>query len=360
MEESVMRNPYFILGVQPDAGKDEIKSAFRRLAMAFHPDQNPGDFGAQERFSEINAAYQILGNPDRRREFDEGLIDARGRKRPGSAAGKRTADPFAAADINRRRPEPQERPEDVAERIFGEAFQQAKPAADAARAAGRATINDAPGIDDVPVDGAPAEPRTEKANPAKPQRSWSLFDRALKPLFGLITPRDETGASDTHVRLEVPLATIMNGGEHEVRRSDGSTVSVKVPRGALQGDIVRVSGQGSGADAGSRGDLCVAIVYEKDARFRSEGRDLVVAVPLTLDQAVFGATLTVESLDGPMPIKVDPWSDSAASIRVARRGLPTSGGARGDLVCELRLMLPAETDEKLTDLLRMQRGAWFV
>lgn len=355
-----MRNPYFILGVQPDAGKDEIKSAFRRLAMAFHPDQNPGDFGAQERFSEINAAYQILGNPDRRREFDEGLIDARGRRRPASAAGKRTADPFAASDINRRRPEPQERPEDIAERIFGEAFQQAKPAADAARAAGRTTINDAPGIDDVPLDGAPAEPRTEKATPARPQRSWSLFDRALKPLFGLMTPRDDTRTSDSHTRLEVPLTTIINGGEHEVRRSDGSTASVKIPRGTLQGDIIRVPGQGDGSDAGGRGDLCVAIVYEKHERFRSDGRDLVLAVPLNLDQAVFGVTLSVESLDGPATITIDPWSDSAASIRVTGRGLPTNGSARGDLVCELRLMLPAETDEKLTDLLRMQRGAWFV
>ena len=355
-----MRNPYFVLGVQREAGKDDIKGAYRRLAMAFHPDQNPGDFGAQERFAEINAAYQILGSPERLREFDEGLIDAQGRRRPAGGMGRRKADPFAAADMNRRPAEPEKSADDIAERIFGDAFQQSRSKAGAGDAAARATIKDAPGIDDVPLDGRPARPE-DRAPAAKKPRSWSFVDAALKPLFGLMGGRDGTAApGETHVTFEIPLEDVLKGAEHTITRADGAAVSFRVAPGAAEGETIRLAGEGESGEDGQRGDLCVTLAYLPHERLRAVRRDLVLAVPVTLDQAVFGASLAVESLDGRIEIAVPEWSDSGVSIRVPARGLPDRDGLRGDLVCELRLMLPAERDDKLVDLLRMQRGAWYV
>jgi hypothetical protein len=239
--------------------------------------------------------------------------------------------------MNRRPAEPEKSADDIAQRIFGDAFRQSK---EKAGAAARATIKDAPGIDDVPLDGRPA-PADERSQAPKKPRAWS-------------------SAGETDMALEIMLEDVMSGAEHTLTRPDGSTVVIRVPAGAAEGETIRLAGEGDPGEDGERADLCVKLSYLPHGRMRAEHRDLFLAVPLTLDQAVFGASLTVESLDGKIEITVPEWSDSGTAIRIASRGLPDRDGRRGDLVCELRLMLPAERDDKLIDLLRMQRGAWYV
>jgi DnaJ-class molecular chaperone len=359
-----MRNPYFILGVQPQASRDEIKSAYRRLAMAFHPDLNQDDFTAQERFAEINAAHQLLGDPDRRRLFDEGLIDARGRPRP-SARPKRQANPFAAHTVNSATVEPAvgDTADDVGQSIFGDAYQRdpepAGPAAEAAAARPKREQVDAPGIDDIPL----GETTHDATGPATARRpGWSLFDMTLKPLFGFMGSRETSGEErrDTTIDLPITLEEVISGAQRPVELPDGTSATINVPLGAADGHTVRLRGHGEANASGARGDAVVTLRYQRHDHFRVEGRNLHAELPVSLEDAVFGRTARLSGLDGDIEIVVPEWSGSDRRIVVAGKGLPDADGLRGDLVAEIRIMLSKEPDEKLIDLLRLRRGEWYV
>ncbi|WP_157928807.1 DnaJ C-terminal domain-containing protein [Pararhizobium haloflavum] len=348
-----MRNPYFVLGVQPDADMDDIKSAFRRLAMAFHPDHNQDDFGAHERFAEIQSAYQLLKDPDQRRRFDDGLIDARGRVR----AARRSKDPFAGVDINRKRSEKEEpeTAEAVAERIFGEAFQREKrrdpPKPEPTE---RETIAEAPGIDDVPI-GDTADPQ-----PAPRANGWSFLDLAIRPLARMLGGRDETVEGLPAVaELTVDLKTILRGGVEPLALPDGSTVMVTVIPGARDGHIVRMSSLGPEI-RGQKSDLIVIVRHAPHSSLRAEGSDLLTSLTINLEQAIHGGSATVTTLDGPQHVDVPEWPKPGETVRLRGRGLPRGDGSRGDLVVSLVVALPENRDEKLVDFMRLQKGEWFV
>lgn len=354
-----MRNPYFVLGVQPDAGKDAIKSAFRRLAMAFHPDKNPGDFAAQERFAEISAAYQLLTDEEKRRLYDAGLIDAYG-KRPSASRSRRRSDAFAGAAATRQtvEPGPEKTPEGVAERIFGDAIFRETPRDGPFRpkeaAASRERVDNAPGIDDVPTDSP--------HDAAKPTRGLGLIDRALKPFLNLIGGREnEAGVvAETELELTVPLGDIIQGAEHTLDMPDGDTARIRIEPGMAEGTRIRLAGRGAADISGNHGDAVVVLRFERSPGLRAEGHDIHVEVPVSLDEAVFGANRRIVAPDGGATVTIPEWSGSDCKVRISGRGLPDGSGRRGDLVAELRVMLPDERDERLTDLLRLQRGDWFV
>jgi DnaJ-class molecular chaperone len=353
-----MRNPYFVLGVQPDAGKDDIKSAFRRLAMAFHPDKNPGDFAAQERFAEISAAYQLLSDEEKRRLYDAGVIDAYGRRHSASRS-RRRSDAFAGAAATRQtvEPGPEKTPEGVAERIFGEAFFRETPRDGPFRpketAARRERVDNAPGIDDVPTDSP--------NDATRPARGRGLLDRALKPLFNLIGGREGDDAlSETELELSVPLGDVIQGADHTVDMPDGDTARIRIEPGTAEGTRIRLAGRGTTDASGSRGDAVVVLRFERSSGLRAEGLDIHIEVPISLDEAVFGTTRQIVAPDGAAAVTISEWSGSDCKIRISGRGLPDGEGRRGDLVAELRIMLPEDRDERLTDLLRLQRGDWFV
>lgn len=352
-----MQNPYFVLGVQPEASRDEIKSAYRRLARVFHPDMNSDDFGAQERFAEINAAYQILGDPAKRKSFDEGLIDARGKPRPaGATRGPR--DPFAGVHVNRQKVEPAsgETPDDVAESIFGTAFQRdqmKKEAAAKPSSASRKTVENAPGIDDVPLGDEAAATR---------RSGWKIIDRALKPLIDLVAGRDDERpeAGDIVAELDVSLKEASTGCSRSLSLDDGSSVAIEIPPAVRDGEILRFAGQGMVLKNGQRTDLVVVVHHEPDQQLHLQGSDLVVDLPVTLEEAVFGAQKSVPTLAGDVAVEIPEWSDGRTVIRVPAQGFGTGQSGRGDLLVRLQLVLPEEPDERLTDLLRLQRGDWFV
>lgn len=354
-----MQNPYFVLGVQPEASREEIKSAYRRLARVFHPDMNRDDFGAQERFAEINAAYQILGDPAKRKSFDEGLIDARGKPRPtGATRGPR--DPFAGVHVNRQKVEPAsgETPEDIAESIFGAAFQrdQMKKEPPLRPAGGaRKKLEDAPGIDDVPL-GDPLRDAGSRRS------AWTIFDRTLKPLFDLVAGRDDERpeAGDIVVEVDLTLREASSGTSRTVSFGDGSSATIDIPPATRDGEVLRFPGEGVLLKNGRRTDLAVVVHHTADPDFILDGADLLVDLPVTLEEAVFGARKQVATLSGDISVDIPEWSDGGTVIRIPAKGFGAGKAGRGDLLVRLQLVLPDERDEKLTDLLRLQRGDWFV
>lgn len=372
-----MRNPYFVLGIQPSAEKDEIKKAYRRLAMVFHPDRNGDDFGAQERFAEINAAYHLLCDDELRRLFDAGLIDGAGRKRPGPASARR-ADPFAGVDINRRRPEPDTKSsrEDFGSRIFGEAFRKSSPddpggekpngkeahaASAGASAFARSTVNDPPGIDDVPT--SQSRETNRKRDDIEPKRHWGLVDLALKPLRDFLTSRggqDPNEPADTEIELIVSLRDIIKGERQTLTLPDGGVVDIDIAQGQPDGSHIRLVGRGRRAAGGLAGDAVIQVRHERRRDLRSEGLDIHQEVAISLDEAVLGTAKTIETPAGKMTIDVPEWSGSDRHIELPHCGLPGSDGTRGKLVAELRLLLPEERDEKIVDLVRLRRGEWYV
>ena len=311
-----MRNPYDVLGVAKTATSKEIKSAFRKLAKTHHPDQNPDDPMAKDRFAAVNQAYEIVGDEKRRGEFDRGEIDAEGKPRfagfEGAGAGgdpfggfRRTAQGPAGARFEFRSAGGPGGPGagfgagDIFSEIFGSAFAEQGAAAQAARR-GQAPEMDV--VLDISVEEAATAPR-----------KMALFP-------------------------------------------DGRRVPVQVPHYVEDGQVVRLEGQGAMLSNGARGDAAVKLRIRKHPRYTIEGRDLHADLPVPLRDAVLGAKVPVDTIGGRVALKVPEWSSSDRVLRVKGRGLPNKTGERGDLYVHVRIMLPEGNDPELEALMK-SRGA---
>jgi curved DNA-binding protein len=297
------RDLYDILGVSRSAPLDEIKRAYRKLAKKNHPDVNPGDKAAEERFKEISAAFEVLSDPQRRKLYDEFGPDS---LRTGFDA-KRAEEyrryrsqgippggmPFDFGDF---------RTVDVGggafdfSSIFGEIFGQA----------GRGGRRGQPFGRPFPEEGANAE-----------------------------------------AELEVTLREAVLGGEREVR-VDGRTLRVKIPPGVTDGSQIRLAGQGgAGAHGGRPGDLFLRVRLAEHPLLRREGKDLTLDLPVTVPEAVDGAEVTLPTFEGPVRFRIPAGAQSGKRIRLRGKGLPDlRGGARGDMYAIVRIVLP-EPSEKL-------------
>ncbi len=315
-----MRDPYDVLGVAKDASQKDIKSAFRRLAKKYHPDQNPDDPKAQERFSEANQAYEILGDEKQRKAFDRGEIDATGKQRFqdfgqgfGGAGGGGGGDPFAgfrrssrggpgASHFEYRTSGFEGDAGDIFSEIFGSAFSQG------------------------------AE-----------QRGGGARARSRPP------------APDLNVTMEVSLEEVMNASKVTATFPDGRKIAVKLPKYLEDGQTIRLKGQGAESPFGDRGDALVKIRFRKHPRYRVEGRDLHVDLPVPLADAVLGAKVAVETPSGKVALTVPAWSNSGRRLRLKGRGLPVKAGGNADLYADLQIVLP-EGDHELEALMKKRRG----
>lgn len=316
-----MRNPYMVLGVPRSATGDEIKAAFRRKAKASHPDRNHDNPDAASRFNAINNAYEILGNSEKRRLFDGGHIDARGRTitRRSVFSGFAGMNPWAGFNFMRTRaqgsddggpadtatedkPQPpeQESHEEIMERIFGDSFVRSK-------------ADDAPGMDEHPE------------------------------------PEPEHSDLDLHAEIELPLEQILSKSSQDAELPDGRTVKVNVPAGSQDGRVLRLHEKGARASDGRCGDAVITIRYKAHKYLRTDGADLVTDLAVDLKDGILGAKLPVDGLDGRFLVKVPPWSGSDRVLRVRGKGLPAGGKGRGDLYVNVRLMLPDAQDDDLTE-----------
>jgi DnaJ-class molecular chaperone len=306
-----MRDPYEVLGVPRGAPAKDIKSAFRKLAKKFHPDQNPDDPKAKERFAEANQAYEIVGDETKRKAFDRGEIDATGKPRFFLFENAGGGNPFGGFsrsgpggshfEFRSTRAGPGGDEDDIFSQIFGQAFSQA-----GARGPGAGT--------------------------RRPQR----------------------GADMTGV-LDVTLEEAATGAKVEAQMPDGRRIAVKLPAYVEDGQTIRLKGQGQPSPfGGEAGDAMVTIRFRSHPRFRIEGRDLHADLPVALSDAVLGAKVPFETLSGRLSLAIPAWSSSDRRLRLKGRGLPLKGGGHGDLYATVRIMLP-EGDTELEEMMRRRR-----
>ena len=308
-----MRNPYDVLGVAKTASPKEIKAAFRKAAKQHHPDQNPDDPKAKDRFSAVNQAYEILGDEKRRGEFDRGEIDAEGKPRlagfEGAGAGA-GGDPFAG-------------------------FRRSGQGPGGARFEFRSTGG--------PGAGA----------------GFGGAGDIFSDLFGSAFSRGETdfgprGAApaDMKVNLDISIEEAATGIRKTTLFPDGRKVGVQLPHYVEDGQEIRLKGEGALLPTGGRGDAVVKIRLRRHPRYTLDGRDLRVDLPVSLKDAVLGAKLPVETLGGRVAVTVPPWSSSDRVLRIKGRGLPTKTGDKADLYVHVRVMLPEGGDRELEALMK--------
>ena len=341
---------YVVLGLEQGASESDIKRAYRRLARRFHPDINPGDHAAEARFRQILEAYETLVDPTRRSRYDSGDAHAEpGRRHSGGFEGfdfsARGADYSATfgdlvAEVLSQRgarpPEPRHGA-DLHQELhlpFDEAFRGVERAVTVTR---RETCRDCGGAGVTRM--APgACVVCQGAGGVRTVRGHMVFSRSCTACGG-------TGQ-------QPPRGCERCAGSGQEVRTD--TVTVQVPAGIGDGDRVRVSGLGNaGERGGPAGDLYITVRVTPHAVYRREGDDVHMVVPIAVHEAALGARVPIATPDGPARLRVPPGTQSGQRFRLRERGAhSTRGAARGDLVVEVRLMLPPVLDERSKELLR--------
>jgi DnaJ-class molecular chaperone len=300
-----MQDPYRVLNVSRQAGPAAIKAAYRELAKRLHPDRNPGDAGAEQRFKQVTQAYELLRDPGRRAQYDRGMIDADGKPRFGfgGAGGNfgfgRGAGARAGAGAGARGGE------GLFEKIFGGAFGW----------------------------GGPGGPSVDELRGAA---------------RGGARPRGE----DRRHRLEIDFLLAARGGRQRLDVG-GRVLEVDIPPGTEDGLVLRLKSQGGKAPAGGApGDVLVTIAVRPHPRFSLQGKDVHLELPVSLAEAIHGAKITVPTIDGPVRISVPPGSNSGRSLRLKGRGVAVPGAPRGDQYVRLVVMLPEQPDAELAEYVR--------
>ncbi|PTW62163.1 DnaJ-class molecular chaperone [Breoghania corrubedonensis] len=326
-----MRDPYQVLGLTKSASEADIKRAYRKLAKKYHPDQHPDDKSAQDRFSEVNQAYEIIGDKAKRAQFDRGEIDAEGKQRfqgfegfQGAQGGGRPGGwhfrqggggPGGAAGAGGF--------DDILNEIFG-SFGGGARARGASAGAGGGPGAGGPGLGGAGM-GAGAGTRT------RPQQG-----------------------EDVTIVTRVTLEELAHGGKARVTLPNGKTLSVTVPAGTQSGDQIRLKGQGNpGPAGGPAGDAWVTVQFSPHPHFTPEGSNLRLNLPLTLYEAVLGAKVRVPTLDSAVEMTIPANSSGGRTLRLKGKGLPTKEGGHGDLLVSLRLTLPEGGDADLEKLMRV-------
>jgi DnaJ-class molecular chaperone len=338
-----MRDPYDVLGVDRSASAAEIKRAYRKLAKESHPDRHKGDVRAKNRFAEINAAYEVIGDKDKRAQFDRGEIDAEGKPRFAGFegfSGRRAGGPgggFAGGGF-----------ENIDPRVFSDIFSNfggGRQAGGMGRAPGGGTRtfrfstgNGQPGGDDDIL------------------RSIFGGFAGGGPQQGKPAARQSRGA-DVKADIAVTLEDIAAGKKPAVRLPTGKTVALTLPEAVSDGQVIRLKGQGQPSPSGGvAGDVLVTVRFVPHPQFTAAGADLRVDVPLPLADAVLGAKVAVPTLAGRVQVTVPPMADTGKAMRLKGKGLPKKGG-HGDLLVDLKITLPDEPDAELTALMQNWRAA---
>ena len=280
-----MKNPYEVLGVAATASAAEIQSAYRKLAKKLHPDLNPGDKAAEEKFKEVAAAYDLLSDADKRKRFDAGEIDESGAERPQHHYYR----DYATSDQGDR-------------------------------------YADASGFSDfMDQDDAFAE----------------LLRRSQQA-------RANRRGQDLHYHLAVDLVDSITGATKRLTLPDGGTIDVKIPAGLVDGQTLRLKGKGApGAGKGGPGDALIEVEVRPDPRFTRTGDDITLELPISLTEAVLGGQVRVPTPTGDVTMSVPKGSNTGTKLRLRGRGVPRRAGGQGDQFVQLKVVLPKSPDPEL-------------
>jgi DnaJ-class molecular chaperone len=350
-----MRDPYSVLGVKKSAGQDEIKAAWRSLAKAVHPDQNHDDPNATVRFTEAGRAYDLLRDPDKRSRYDRQQREAELRRmeqlrRQQAERKARTDTPPRMAD---------EGAEDMIARIFGvdsrgqqaDARTQARPQPQPQAPSGAAaTAQDARKAGD--------EPETEEAAQARAAAPAAAIISAIIRRIRGTRARIEK-APDFVADIAVTVEDILNKVRPTLDTPEGQTLRVPIGPGTTEGQVIRLRDAGYRIEGLRRGDAVIT-VRVAPGRFRVDGFDLKIDLPVTIENAVLGCETAIEGPLGSVPVTVPAWSGSDQEIRIPGEGLVMENGERGDLVAEIRLLLWEKPDAKMIDLMRSLREGLYL
>ena len=341
---------YVLLGVSHGASDADIKRAYRRLARRFHPDINPGDRAAELRFRQILEAYETLIDPERRHRYDSGQApDSGGSRASGfegfdfSTRGTDHSGTFGdlmaevLSERDARRPTQPERGADLHHDLrlgFEEALRGVHRHVTTTR---RETCRACAGSGRTRAPVGPCG-MCQGSGTMRSVRGHMIFSRACHVCGG---------SGQQRPRMCEPC-----GGTGQEMRTEN--VAIRVPAGVANGERLRVPGKGNaGIRGGSPGDLYIAVHVDDHPVYRREGDDLHMVLPIAVHEAALGARIEISAPDGPAKVRVPPGTQSGQRFRLRERGAPSTREARrGDLVVEVRLMLPQLLDERSKELLR--------
>jgi len=305
-----MRDPYEVLGVPRGATAAAIKSAYRKLAKKYHPDANKNDPKAAARFAELNTANEIIGDADKRKQFDRGEIDADGKPR----------------------------------------F-QGFPGGDPRTRAGG------------------FETHTFRTGGGGAGGFGGGFEDILNSMFGAASARGPRGGGgprfefdpgtialelDISVSMTVSLEEAVRGADKRVRLPSGKELNVKIPAGVVAGQQIRLKGQGETAAGHPPGDLLITVNIAPHPFFRVDGSDLRLDLPITLYEAVLGGKVRVPTLGSAVELSIPKNTSSGRTFRLKGKGLAKAGGS-GDLFVTTRIMLPDGNNAELEGLMQKWR-----
>jgi curved DNA-binding protein len=304
------RNYYEILGVAREASSEEIKKVYRRLARQYHPDLNPGDKAAEEKFKDIGEAYEVLSDPGKRSQYDQfSRVWKRGFPKKAAKTPASNFGNWGNRSSNGRSNEPGDdyfRQFPDFETFVEQLLSRRREAKSTATAPERSRI---------PV-GA--------SDPFRPGTTKTTY-----------TVGPSTSRKNVEAELTLPLEKAYQGGRERIRLEDGRSLEVDMPPGMVTGQRVRLRGQGIGD-----GDLYLKITVAPHPFFRVEGADVYCQLPVTPDEAVLGGSVEVPTLDGLVKMTVPPGVFSGQRLRLSGKGFPTSNNRRGDQLVEVQIVVP--------------------
>lgn len=282
-----MTDPYETLGVAKTASAEEVQKAYRKLAKKLHPDLNPGDKSAEEKFKDVSAAYDLLGDNEKRARFDAGEIDAQGMEKP--------------------------------QRRYYRDFADRGQAGPFTSDQGYADLNDA----DI-----------------------------LSEIFRQRGANMKIRGGDVRYHLAVDFLSAVNGAKPQLALPDGSEITVTIPPGTRDGQVLRLKGKGRpGYNGGEAGDALIEIEVRPHPFFTRDNDDIRIELPVTLAEAVLGSKVKTPTASGDVMLSIPKGANSGTVLRLKGKGVAKAAGGQGDQYVTLKVMLPDKPDPELEEFI---------